>query len=63
MPRGAAAPAGELGRAAGGPGSPLQGPRAGDREHGDSVARAAEGQRHPTEELCGAALRAAQTLV
>lgn len=62
-PGGAAAPAGELRGAARGSGPPLQGPRAGDREHGDAVARAAQGQRDPAEELCGAAFRAAQTPV
>ncbi|TNN03241.1 hypothetical protein fugu_000270 [Takifugu bimaculatus] len=62
-PGGAAAPARELRRAARGPGSALQGPRAGDGEHGDAVARAAEGQRHPAEEPRGAALRAAPTPV
>lgn len=56
MPRGAAAAAGELGRAARGPGPPLQGPRAGDGEDRGSVARPAEGRRHPAEELGGAAL-------
>lgn len=60
---GAAASAGELRGATRGPGPALQGPRAGDRERRDAVPRAAQGQCHPAEKLCGAALRAAPTPV
>lgn len=62
-PGGAPAQTGELRGAARDPGPPLQGPRAGDRERRDAVPRTAQGQRHPAEELRGAALRAAPTLV
>lgn len=60
---GAAAAARQLRGAARGAGPPVQGPRAGDRERRDAVARAAQGQRHQAEELRGAALRAAQAPV